>query len=78
MRAPRELPADRPRGPAHWPEIVIADLSSTNLLERLDAEALRQRGDAALLAVPISVDGRNSAVLELVESRAHGRSPAPT
>ncbi len=49
--------------------LVIADLSSTNLLERPDAEALRQRGDAAILAVPLAVDGRNSAVLELVESR---------
>ena len=31
---------------------------------------LRLRGDAAILAVPLAVDGRNSAVLELVESRA--------
>ena len=50
--------------------LVIADLGSTNLLERPEAEALRQRGDAAILAVPLAVDGRNSAVLELVESRA--------
>ena len=50
--------------------LVIADLGSTNLLERSAAEALRQRGDAAILAVPLAVDGRNSAVLELVESRA--------
>ncbi len=50
--------------------LVIADLGSTNLLERPEAEALRQRGDAAILAVPLAVDGRNNAVLELVESRA--------
>ena len=50
--------------------LVIADLGSTNLLERPEAEALRQRGDAAILAVPLAVDGRNTAVLELVESRA--------
>ena len=50
--------------------LVIADLGSTNLLERGEAETLRRRGDAAVLAVPLAVDGRNSAVLELVESRA--------
>jgi len=50
--------------------LVIADLGSTSLLERPEAEALRQRGDAAILAVPLAVHGRNSAVLELVESRA--------
>jgi diguanylate cyclase (GGDEF)-like protein/excisionase family DNA binding protein len=50
--------------------VLIADLASTNLLERSDAEMLRQRGDAAILAVPLSVDGRNQAVLELVEARA--------
>ncbi len=50
--------------------VVIADLASTNLLERSEAEALRLRGDAAVLAVPLTVKGRNRAVLELVESRA--------
>ena len=50
--------------------LVIADLGSTNLLERLEAESLRLRGDTAILAVPLAVDGRNTAVLELVESRA--------
>ena len=50
--------------------LVISDLGSTNLLERSEASALRQRGDAAVLAVPVTVDGRNRAVLELVESRA--------
>ena len=50
--------------------VVIADLASTNLLERSEAEMLRLRGDAAVLAVPLAVDGRNRAVLELVESRA--------
>jgi diguanylate cyclase (GGDEF)-like protein/excisionase family DNA binding protein len=50
--------------------LVIADLGSTNLLERLEAETLRQRGDAAILAVPLALGGRNCAVLELVESRA--------
>ena len=50
--------------------LVIADLGSTNLLERSEAEALRQRGDAAVLAVPLAIGGRNGAVLELVESRA--------
>ncbi len=50
--------------------LVIADLGSTNLLERPEAEELRQRGDVAVLAVPLAVDGRYSAVLELVESRA--------
>ena len=50
--------------------LVISDLGSTNLLERSEANALRQRGDAAVLAVPVTVEGRNRAVLELVESRA--------
>ena len=50
--------------------LVIADLGSTNLLERLEAETLRRRGDAAILAVPLALGGRNRAVLELVESRA--------
>jgi diguanylate cyclase (GGDEF)-like protein/excisionase family DNA binding protein len=50
--------------------LVIADLGSTNLLEPPEAETLRRRGVAAVLAVPLAVDGRNSAVLELVESRA--------
>ena len=50
--------------------LVISDLGSTNLLERSQATALRQRGDAAVLAVPVTVDGRIRAVLELVESRA--------
>ena len=45
-------------------------MRTTNLLERGEAELLRQRGDAAVLAVPLTVDGRNQAVLELVESRA--------
>ena len=49
---------------------MIADLATTNLLERGEAELLRKRGDAAVLAVPLTVDGRNQAVLELVESRA--------
>ena len=50
--------------------LVISDLGSTNLLERSEANALRQRGDAAVLAVPVATEGRNRAVLELVESRA--------
>jgi len=50
--------------------LVIADLATTGLLGRADAEAHRQRGDAAVLAVPLTDDGRNRAVMELVESRA--------
>jgi diguanylate cyclase (GGDEF)-like protein/excisionase family DNA binding protein len=50
--------------------LVISDLATTTLLERVQAEALRQRGDAAILAVPLTIGGRNRAVLELVESRA--------
>ena len=50
--------------------LVISDLGSTSLLERSEAGALRQRGDAAVLAVPVTVESRTRAVLELVESRA--------
>jgi diguanylate cyclase (GGDEF)-like protein/excisionase family DNA binding protein len=50
--------------------LVISDLASTSLLARDEAEALRRRGDAAVLALPLSVGGRSLAVLELVESRA--------
>jgi|GEM_PF-377649 len=50
--------------------LVIADLASTNVLGRSDTERLCRRGDEAVLAVPLSVDGRNRAVLELVESRS--------
>ena len=50
--------------------LAIADLASTSLLPREEAETLRRRGDVAILALPISVGGRNQAVLELVDSRA--------
>ncbi|MGE5229032.1 MAG: GAF domain-containing protein, partial [Deltaproteobacteria bacterium] len=50
--------------------LVISDLGSTTLLDRSEADALRRRGDAAVLAVPVAVEGRIRAVLELVESRA--------
>ena len=49
--------------------LVISDLAATNLLERADAELLRQRGDNAVLAVPMATTGPARAVLELVESR---------
>ena len=49
--------------------LMIADLATTHLLERAEAETLRQRGDAAVLAVPAAIAGRNRAVLELVETR---------
>ena len=50
--------------------LVIGDLATTSLLERTEAESLRQNGDVALLAVPVSVAGRNRAALELVETRS--------
>ena len=49
--------------------VVIADLISTNLLERSEVEVLRRRGDAAVLAVPLAVEG-SRAVLELIDTRA--------
>ncbi len=50
--------------------LVIADLASTSRLDHGDAAVHRQRGDAALLALPLNADGRIRAVMELVESRA--------
>ncbi|HET6477436.1 MAG TPA: GAF domain-containing protein [Thermoleophilia bacterium] len=50
--------------------LVIADLATTSLLDRGDAAVHRQRGDAAILALPVNADGRIRAVMELVESRA--------
>ncbi len=53
--------------------LVISDVGATNLLERSEAHMLRQRGDAAVLAVPVTMESRDRtgerAVLELVESR---------
>lgn len=50
--------------------LLIADLATTTLLPRPDAERLRGRGDNAILAVPLTAGGRTRAVLELVESRS--------
>ena len=50
--------------------LIIGDLATTTVLDRPDAELLRQRGEMALLAVPVTVGGHNRAVLELVETRA--------
>jgi diguanylate cyclase (GGDEF)-like protein/excisionase family DNA binding protein len=50
--------------------LVIADLATTSLLERGDADLLRRHGDSALLAVPVKLSGRERAVLELVETRS--------
>ncbi len=50
--------------------LVIGDLANTTLLERTEAEALRQHGDVAVLAVPVFAAGRNRAALELVDTRA--------
>ena len=50
--------------------LAIADLAATTLLDRPDAEVHRRRGDAALFAMPLTADGRNRAVMELVETRA--------
>lgn len=50
--------------------LVIADLATTTLLDRDDADRLRRHGLAALLAVPIALGRPDSAVLELSETRS--------
>ena len=50
--------------------LVIADLSTTTLLGRREAHAHLERGDAAVLAVPLSIGGRYAGVMELAEGRA--------
>ena len=50
--------------------LVIADLTSTNLLPRGAAEAYRSQGAAALLALPLVIDGRRAGVMQLSDSRA--------
>ena len=50
--------------------LVIADLTSTSLLARGAAEAYREQGEAALLALPLIVGGRHAGVMQLSDSRA--------
>ena len=50
--------------------VVIADVASTNLLTPAEVNACRQRQDAAVLALPLSVDGRLLGVMQLVARRA--------
>ena len=68
VRRPRRPPAREVLRTGR--RLVIGDLATTTLLERSEAEDLRARGDVALLAVPVTVAGRNRAALELVETRA--------
>ncbi|MBE3033349.1 MAG: GAF domain-containing protein, partial [Actinobacteria bacterium] len=50
--------------------LVIADLTSTSLLARGAAEAYREQGEAALLALPLIIGGRHAGVMQLSDSRA--------
>jgi diguanylate cyclase (GGDEF)-like protein/excisionase family DNA binding protein len=50
--------------------LVIADLGSTNLLARSEADAYRKFGDLSLLALPLNVNGRFAGVMELAETRS--------
>ncbi|HEY5387929.1 MAG TPA: GAF domain-containing protein [Thermoleophilia bacterium] len=50
--------------------LVIADLSATSLLARGAADAYRERGQAALLALPLIIDGRHTGVMQLADSGA--------
>ncbi len=50
--------------------LVIADLASTSLLARGAAEAYREQGEAALLALPLIIGGRHAGVMQLSDSRA--------
>src|SRR5450756_9536 len=50
--------------------LVIADLTSTSLLDRGAAEAYREQGEAALLALPLIIGGRHAGVMQLSDSRA--------
>ena len=50
--------------------LVIADLNTTTLLAPVAAERCLRRGHAAILALPLTLEGGVSAVMELLESRA--------
>jgi diguanylate cyclase (GGDEF)-like protein/excisionase family DNA binding protein len=50
--------------------VVIADVGATNLLTPAEVDSCRARRDAAVLALPLTVDGRFLGVLQLVERRA--------
>ena len=50
--------------------LVISDLKTTTLLAHTDAERCRRQGHAAILALPLTLEGRIGGVMELSESRA--------
>ncbi len=50
--------------------LVIADMATTSLLPRRAAETYREHGQAALLALPIFIGGRNAGVMQLADPRA--------
>ena len=49
--------------------VVIADVVATNLLTPAEVDACRQRHDAAVLGLPLSIGGRLLGVMQLVERR---------
>jgi len=49
--------------------LVIADLASTNLLARSEADTYLRCGDTAILALPLAVDSGFAGVMELAETR---------
>ena len=49
---------------------MIADLTSTSLLGRDAAEAYRERGQEAVLVLPLLIGGRHAGVMQLSDARA--------
>ena len=50
--------------------VVIADVLATQLLTPTEIDACQARGDAAVLALPLAIEGQLFGVMELVEHRA--------